>query len=55
MNYRMLYFFSGHDVVVVSHGLKKERDVPAKEIDLAVRRMNAFRQDPTTHTYREEV
>jgi hypothetical protein len=50
-----LYFFSGREVVVVSHGLKKERVVPPREIDLAIRRMNAFRQYPTAHTYREEV
>jgi hypothetical protein len=30
-NYRMLYFFSGREVVVVSHGLTKERIVPPKE------------------------
>jgi len=54
-NYRILYFFSGREVVVVSHGLVKERVVPPKEIDMAVRRMNAFRHDPTAHTYREEV
>jgi phage-related protein len=55
VNYRMLYFFSGRDVVVVSHGLTKERIVPPKEIDLAVSRMNAYRQNPAVHTYREEV
>ena len=55
VNYRILYFFAGREGVVVSHGLTKERTVPSKEIDLAVRRMNAFRQNPTAHTYREEA
>src|SRR5436190_573356 len=32
LNYRMLYFFHGREVVVVSHGLVKERLVPPKEI-----------------------
>ena len=32
-NYRMLYFFHGKAVVVLSHGLVKEREVPTKEID----------------------
>jgi hypothetical protein len=34
----MLYFFAGKSVVVVSHGVTKERELPAKEIDLAVGR-----------------
>jgi phage-related protein len=55
MNYRMLYFFSGRQTVVVSHGIVKERIVPAKEIDLAVRRMNQFRQRPELHTHYEDV
>lgn len=38
VHYRMLYFFAGKSVVVVSHGVTKERELPAKEIDLAVRR-----------------
>jgi phage-related protein len=38
VHYRMLYFFSGKAVVVVSHGLTKEREVPPREIDLAIER-----------------
>ena len=33
VHYRMLYFFAGKSVVVVSHGLTKKREVPAREID----------------------
>jgi phage-related protein len=33
VNYRMLYFFHGQAAVVLSHGLQKEKEVPAKEID----------------------
>src|SRR4051812_13777869 len=33
INYRMLYFFHGRQIVVVSHGLVKERAVPPKEIE----------------------
>ena len=54
VNYRMLYFFHGQDVVVVSHGLTKRKTVPAKEIDDAVKRKTAFQRDPVSHTYREE-
>ncbi|MEX2171207.1 MAG: type II toxin-antitoxin system RelE/ParE family toxin [Pirellulales bacterium] len=46
VNYRILYFFHGREAVVVSHGLKKERVVPSREIDLAVQRRNEFLRDP---------
>jgi phage-related protein len=52
-NFRMLYFFHGQVAAVVSHGLKKERVVPVKEIDLAVKRKKAFEADPKMHTYEE--
>ena len=37
VNYRVLYFFDGRRAVL-SHGIVKERRVPDREIDLAVRR-----------------
>jgi len=41
--YRMLYyFFVGTAAAVVSHGLTKEQAVPAREIDVAIRRKHAF-------------
>jgi phage-related protein/DNA-binding XRE family transcriptional regulator len=46
VNYRILYFFNGREVVVASHGLVKERVVPPKEIDRAVQRMYEFQSDP---------
>ena len=52
-NYRMLYFFHGKAVVVLSHGLVKEREVPSKEIDKAVKRMRKFETNPKQHTYEE--
>lgn len=52
-NYRMLYFFCGRTVVVLSHGLTKERVVPPKEIDLAVTRSRRFAANPTLHTHEE--
>jgi phage-related protein len=50
MNYRMLYFFHGAVVAVVSHGCTKERAVPPIEIERAIRRRNAFIQNPTEHS-----
>ena len=54
-NYRLLYFFSGESIAVLSPGLVKERRVPPKEIDHAVERKTRFESDPATHTYRMEV
>ena len=55
LNYRMLYFFHGTQVVVISHGLVKERQVPPKEIDRAIGRKKRFESDPETHTFRREL
>ncbi len=52
-NYRMLYFFHGKAVVVLSHGLVKKREVPPKEIDKAVERKRRFKASPKTHTWEE--
>lgn len=52
INYRVLYFFSGRDAAVVSHGLIKQQSVvPDRDIDLAVKRKRAFLEDPDAHTY----
>lgn len=53
VHYRILYFFHEHKAVL-SHVVRKEREVPAKEIDRAVRHRRAFETDPVKHTYREE-
>jgi hypothetical protein len=50
----MLYFFHGRSVVVLTHGVVKEREVPAKEIDRAIRAKDAFVRDPSTHTFKPE-
>lgn len=54
MNYRILYFFHGRVAAVLAHGLVKEREVPAKDIHVALERKRRFEQDSHTHTYREE-
>jgi hypothetical protein len=43
INYRMLYFFHGRTIAVLSHGILKESEVPAKEIE----------KNPKAHTYEE--
>ena len=52
INYRVLYFFH-RQRAVISHGVIKEKEVPAKEIDLAVERKRRFEADPEKHTYGE--
>jgi phage-related protein len=55
VNYRVLYFFHGREIAVVSHGLVKEDIVPPKEIELALRRKSAFESNPRLHTYQETL
>jgi hypothetical protein len=50
VNYRILYFFHGRAIAVLSHGLTKEKAVPSKEIDRAVERKKKFDVDPKRHT-----
>jgi phage-related protein len=52
VHYRMLYFFHG-EVAVISHGLIKEKIVPAREINLAIKHKSMYEDDPEHHTYRE--
>ena len=52
VHYRMLYFFHGTAAIIVSHGLIKEREVPPREIDLAIRRKGQFEASPKRHAYR---
>jgi len=53
VNYRMLYFFHGRVAAVLAHGLKKEREVPLRDIEEAIRRKRRFELDPQRHTYKE--
>ncbi len=52
VNYRMLYFFHGRKVAVVSHGCTKGKRVPAREIDAAIDRKKRFEKDPKKHSER---
>jgi len=44
-NWRLLYFFAGKNLVVLSHVITKEREVPPKEIDLAKLRREQVEQE----------
>jgi phage-related protein len=52
-NYRMVYFFHGRVAAVLAHGLVKEREVPPREIEEAIRRKRMFESNPERHTYKE--
>ena len=54
-NYRMLYFFFGRLVVVISHGLEKEDRVPPRAIDQALRCRRKFEANPALHTHEGEA
>lgn len=54
MNYRVLYFFHGRGVAILSHGLTKEKTVPKADIQRALERKQRFEADPQAHTYKKE-
>lgn len=54
IQYRILYFFHGQEAVI-SHGLKKESEVPDEDIRMALKRMEMFKINPQAHTYEEEI
>lgn len=49
VNYRILYGFVGKDVVLVSHGITKQREVPDKDMDTAAARLALYAKDPDRH------
>jgi len=49
----MLYFFHGRVAAVLAHGPVKEREVPPREIEEAIRKKQGFELDPQRHTYKE--
>jgi Phage derived protein Gp49-like (DUF891) len=52
IQYRILYFFAGKGVAVLSHGITKEVAVPGVEIDRAIDRKSRFEADSKAHTYK---
>lgn len=52
VHYRILYFFTGREVAVLSHGITKEGEVPRVEIERAAERKKKFEADPKAHTYK---
>ena len=55
VNYRLLYGFVGKDIALVSHGLTKEAKVPNREIEIAVARLEKYKQNPAKYRASTEV
>ena len=51
VQYRLLYFFSGKQIIVLSHIITKKSEVPDKEIDRCIFNKNLFEKNPEQHTY----
>jgi hypothetical protein len=52
VHYRILYFFSGKNIVVISHGISKESEVPAVEINRALERKKKYEASPRAHGWK---
>ncbi len=52
VQYRILYFFHGQNLAVLAHGIIKEGSaVDDIDIERAIQRRDAFKQDPEGHTF----
>jgi phage-related protein len=49
VQYRILYFFYGRDIVVLSHGVTKSQKVPSAEIERAIERKRLVMKDPSRY------
>lgn len=54
VNYRILYFFHGRNIIVISHGLSKEKAIPKTELKHAIMAKDRFETNPSKHSYFEE-
>lgn len=54
VHYRMLYFFFGSHVAVLTSGFTKTSKIPQVEIDKALIRKLNFTKNPEVHTHHEE-
>lgn len=51
-NYRMLYFFHGRELAIVTHGIvKRTAEAPPQEIDKALKLKTKYESDPESHTF----
>lgn len=55
IHHRFLYFFHGQNVVILTHGLRKERQVPPREIERAKSLRTVYLSDPASHSLEIEL
>lgn len=55
VQYRILYFFHGQNIALLTHGLTKEKKVPSIDIERAIRRKKQYEKSPETHRAEIEV
>lgn len=53
VQYRLLYFFAGERVVVLSHVITKQKEVPNDEIERGISNKRLFENNPEKYTYQE--
>lgn len=53
VNYRILYSFVGQDIILLTNGCTKEKRVPEKEINKAVKYKRNYLNNPEAHTHTE--
>lgn len=51
VNYRILYFFYGRETIILAQGLTKEKQVPIRDIEIALWRKKIFEKDPGRHMW----
>jgi len=55
VHYRVLYAFVGRNIVLLSHGCTKVKEVPKREIRRAISNLRNYVKDPKAHTYLGEL
>lgn len=54
VQYRLLYFFSGEQIIVLSHIITKDKEVPSKEIEKSILHKMLFEKNQGKYTYIQE-
>ncbi|MBT4138374.1 MAG: type II toxin-antitoxin system RelE/ParE family toxin [Candidatus Latescibacteria bacterium] len=55
VNYRILYFFHGQEVSVLTHAITKEDQIPRGDLNRAVERKKGFEAKPALHSFEGDV
>jgi putative component of toxin-antitoxin plasmid stabilization module len=50
VNYRILYAFTGKNIVLLSHGCTKEETIPKVEIERAIKNLAQYNKNPAKYS-----